>query len=804
LNSRTQISSRWILYLLFFFSGFTGLVYEIAWSRILSTILGNTSLAITVVVSIFLGGLAIGSFLAPKFSFFRNYPLRTYAVLEVFIALYSAMTPMLAGVVNDLYGHFYSSIGMQFWMSIVLKALLSSLLFLLPSVAMGATLPVLVRCFSEDRRRSGAGLLYGINTAGAVLGTLSCGYLLLPQMGITKTILSTAGVNLSIGFFALLLSANFSAEEEKKQEQYSRRLHPAYFLVFLTGFAALSYEILWTRALSMFFGSSVYAFSSILAAFLLGIASGSAYYSKRIPEAADPYQFFSLIQFRTSLAAIFFLGVFMGIPYLLIRLYQTFHESFPLFQAAQFVLIGATVFYASFVSGAAFPAALHFFRSGSHDLQRHVANVYTWNTIGAILGSICAGFLMIPTLGVERSIRIIGLLNLILGIICFRKSDPRHQDRRVLAIGGVCLLLLIVLPQWNQSIYNSGFYAFAYKYAQKKNPSRVEAGSPSHAQKWMQAQLLPMPHATELRLIYYGEGLTATIAVIEQEDKTRSLLINGKPDASNVPTGDMRTQLLLGHLPVLVKGSAENVLVIGLGSGVTSGALVTHGVRQIVAVEIEKKVAEAARFFEEENLRVLDRKIFQLVLDDGRNVVQHSPQKYDVITSEPSNLWMSGVANLFTKEFFEAAKTKLKQGGVMCQWIHLYQISLDDVLVFLKTYHSVFPYLSVWIDDSDMLVLGADHPLHIDPVTMERRMSDPAVAWSLKRSAITPEFLQSKYVGNEKMMKVLHPGISINIDDHPILEFSSPKSLFVNKAEEIKQTLVVFQRIADNVHSDAD
>jgi spermidine synthase len=792
-KSPFRLSFHSIIYVLFFLSGFTGLVYEIAWTRILSTILGNTSLAITVVVSIFLGGLALGSFLAPRIRLFRTNALKTYAGLEIFVAAYSLCTPWLAGPVDHFYSYVYSDIASHFWLSMIVKALFAAILLLLPSVAMGATLPVLVRCFSEEQRGHSAGLLYGINTAGAVVGTLSCGYLLLPRLGIQMTIFSTAAINVCIAILALVLSFRIRPEAVSFQERV-RRIHPAYILLFLTGFAALSYEILWARALSMFFGSSVYAFSSILAAFLLGIALGSSYYSKRIPDGADPYQFFSLIQFRICLAAVFFLGVFMGIPFLLIRLYQTLHYSFPLFQAAQFLLIGATVFYASFVSGAAFPAALHFFRKQAKDLPFHVSNIYTFNTIGSILGSITAGFLLIPTLGVERSIRIMGLLNLILGMICFRLSRAASHDKKVLAIGVVCLFLLIFLPQWNQSIYNSGFYAFAYKYVPKKT---ARTGIVPPTRPFLQADLFPVLHAPEqLRLIYYGEGLTATVAVVEQEKNVRSLLINGKPDASNVATGDMRTQLLLGHLPVLLKGKADDVLVIGLGSGVTSGAFVTHGVRAIDSVEIEGKVVEAARFFREENLRVLDRKIFRLILDDGRNHVRHYPGQYDVITSEPSNLWMSGVANLFTQEFFVSARKKLKPGGVMCQWIHLYQISLDDVLIFLKTFHSVFPHLSIWIDDSDMLVLGADHPIGIDLPTLTKRMSEPAVAWSLRRSAITPQYLIQKYIGDEAMMKVLRNTLPVNLDDHPILEFSAPKSLFINQSSEIARALVAFQRIA--------
>jgi len=780
-----------LIFLLFFLSGFTGLVYEIAWSRILSTILGNTSLAISIVVSIFLGGLAIGSFWSGRSQRLQRNPLYVYAALELFVAVYSAATPWMSGWIEWLYSYGYATVGENFWVSVLLKAFITSAFFMLPAVAMGATLPVLVRLFNKEERRKNASLLYGVNTGGAVLGTLLSGYVLLPGLGITRTILTTAAINVLIALGALFMARK--SETTNEDLAHSAGFRPVYLLFFMTGFATLCYEILWTRALAMFFGSSVYAFSSILAAFLLGIAGGSSYYSKRIPEGADPYQFFSLIQFRISLAAIFFLGVFMGIPFLLIRLYSAFHLSFVLFQAAQFLLIGVIVFYATFLSGAAFPAALHFFRDRPEEIQSQVGNIYSYNTIGSILGAICAGFVLIPMIGVERSIRLIGLVNLILGIYCFRRTRPEHQDKKVLAIGGACLVLLLFLPQWNQSIYNAGFYAFAYKYVPVQKSEIKTFETPV-----LQAGLFAAPVSPEdLTLIYYGEGITATVAVTEQENGIRSLLVNGKPDASNVPTGDMRTQLLLGHLPVLIKGGAESVLVIGLGSGVTSGALAAHQIPRIDCVEIEGKVAEASRFFEKENLGILKRKNFRLILDDGRNFVQHDPGKYDIITSEPSNLWMSGVANLFTREFFIAAKKKLKPDGMMCQWIHLYQISLQDVAVFLKTYQSVFPSLSIWIDDSDMLVLGSDRPMPVDFSTLTRRMSEPGVSWSLSRSGLTPHLLMTKYAGNEAIVRVIRSDLPLNTDDFPVLEFSAPRSLFLNDSESIARSLVAFQHIAE-------
>lgn len=791
-----------ILSFIFFLSGLTGLVYEIVWSRILSTIIGNTSLAIAIVVSLFMAGLAIGSFVSARLRGLQQ-PLMLYGVLEGTIGVFAILTPYLGVWINGIYSHYYEAVSNHFFQSVILKAGLSAVILLIPTIAMGMTLPLLIRCFAPEERQHHAARLYGLNTAGAVVGTLLAGYVLLPTLGISNTIYATAVVNGLLLIAALRLAPQL--ESYAQQQSAAPAFHPLYLLFLFTGFATLSYEILWTRALSMCFGSSVYAFSAILAAFLLGIASGSYFYAGKLSSQTDPYQFFSLIQFRISLSALFFIGIFMGLPLILIQLFHALHNSFTLFQAAQFLLITLSVFYTTFLSGSAFPAALNFFRDKPDLSQSYAGYIYGYNTIGSILGSLCAGFILIPWLGVERSIRLIVLLNLVLGIICFRKSHAAKQNVRVLAIGGVSLALLMFLPRWNQSIYNAGFYAFAYKYAEKK-PSKsprtsLRPPAPPPHRSALQASAFPFGQATafeELNLLYYSEGLTATVAVAQDSDGIRSLLINGKPDASNVPTGDMRTQLLLGHLPALLAEHTNDALVIGLGSGVTAGAIAKHQFNKIDIVEIEQKVVQASAYFEEENGSILKSNQVRLILDDGRNVVQHASGSYDVITSEPSNLWMSGVANLFTREFFQAVQKRLRPDGVLCQWIHLYQISAHDVLILLKTIHSVFPHLAIWVDGSDdMLILAANRPFNLDQQRIAERMSKPQVQLSLERSNIRPDNILKGYISDERLMKVLRKNLPVNTDDYPVLEFSAPRSLFVNQSKEIIKSLYYYKTLAE-------
>lgn len=749
-----------------------------------------------------MAGLATGSFVSARLRGLSK-PLKLYGILEGTIGLFAILTPYLGVWINGIYSHYYEAVSNHFFQSVILKASLSAVILLIPTIAMGMTLPLLIRCFAPEERQHHAARLYGLNTAGAVVGTLLAGYVLLPTLGISNTIYATAVVNGILLIAALLLASRL--ESFAQQQSTAPVFHPLYLLFLFTGFATLSYEILWTRALSMYFGSSVYAFSAILAAFLLGIASGSYFYAGKLSEQTDPYQFFSLIQFRISLSGLFFIGIFMGLPLILIQLFHALHNSFTLFQAAQFLLITLAVFYTTFLSGSAFPAALHFFRDHAEQSQSYAGYIYGYNTIGSILGSLCAGFILIPWLGVERSIRLIILLNLILGIICFRKSHAAKQNARVLAIGGVSLVLLMFLPRWNQSIYNAGFYAFAYKYAEPKPASKsprtsLGPSAPPHLRRVLQASAFPIGPATainELNLIYYSEGLTATVAVAQDPNGIRSLLINGKPDASNVPTGDMRTQLLLGHLPALLAEHTQDALVIGLGSGVTAGALAKHQFNKIDIVEIEQKVTQASAFFEEENGSILKSNHVRLIVDDGRNVVQHASGSYDVITSEPSNLWMSGVANLFTREFFQSVQKRLRPDGVLCQWIHLYQISAHDVLVFLKTIHSVFPHLAIWVDGSDMLILAGNRPFNLDQQRIAERMSKPQVQLSLERSNIRPDNIMKGYISDERLMKVLRKNLPVNTDDYPVLEFSAPRSLFVNQSKEIVKSLYYYKSLAE-------
>lgn len=700
--------------------------------------MGSGSDVACIAFAVFAGGLSAGSILASKRFALEN-PFRTYGILQLVIAVFASSTPFLNRSLNAIYDLFYPAVLEHAFLELSAKATVAICLMFIPALAMGMILPVVVQISPPERHGRNSASLFAINIAGAAAGVLLAVDLLLPMLGINRTILLTALLNAITALIGLFFTRRFDARVESAVP--NRPFRAVYLLFLLTGFVVAAYVILWIRALTMVLGSSVFSLAAILVAFLFGLAVGSASYSSKFSGHSDPYQIFSMIQFRVALSALFFVGVFMGIPFVVLRIFQTFYFSFPLFQIAQFLLIAALLFYATFFAGASFPAALQFFREQTSEIPAQVAIISCCSTMGAVLGSLFAGFLLIPWLGVERSIRIVALMNLILGMACFRKTLPTHQDRRVLLIGAAVLALLLFLPPWNRSILNAGFYSMAYRYTPH----------------------FGLPGANSLqsrKLLFYAEGIQKTVAVVETKG-TKTLLINGRPEASSLAAGNIGQQLMLAHLPALIRGKLDKALVIGLRSGVTAGALADHLTARIDCVEAEKEIAHAAGYFAEENHDVLHKTNFHLVFDDGKNFLQHSREQYDLITSEPETFWISGTGNLLTRDFFQQGKDRLGSNGIICQRIPLYQIAPADVAIFLRTFHSVFPYAGIWIVANDLLVVGANHPV------------------------LTPAVFLQYYIGDERIIHLLPGDSFLNTDDHPVLEFSIPQSFFSNRSAEI-------------------
>jgi Flp pilus assembly protein TadD/predicted membrane-bound spermidine synthase len=411
--------------------------------------------------------------------------------------------------------------------------------------------------------------------------------------------------------------------------------------------------------------------------------------------------------------------------------------------------------------GATFPLAL---AAAGHEgsAGRDAARVYTANTLGAICGALAAGFVLIPALGLRATFQSTAIAAALGGAGCLMMVLQRPRRRAILGAGVAiaAMAAILTLPPWDRELLASG----AYKYAPYIRSADLETG--------LRAGTLE----------YYREGAAATVSV-RSLTGVRALAIDGKVDASN--GGDMLTQRLLGLLPVALHGEAHDICVIGLGSGVTVGSALAPGtVRRADVIEISPEVVEASHFFDRENGGALTHPAVRLIVGDGRSHLLLTARKYDVIVSEPSNPWMSGVATLFTREFFEAARARLTTGGVLCQWAHTYDISQEDLQSIVRTFSEVFPQGTMWlVGEADLLLIGeasADVPLRLERLAAGARTD--AVAEMLASVSIRPADaafdLLSLYTGGPKELEQFGRGAVIQTDDRTALEYSAPRGIY--------------------------
>jgi spermidine synthase len=827
-----------LLWACFFLTGATGLIYEVLWTRELTLVFGTTTFASSTVLAVFMGGFALGSWLFGRWIDRVARPLLVYAALEAAVGLYALALPKLYARLPALDAAILPP-EPSFAVLTLYRFAVSTLLLLLPTVLMGGTFPILTRAVVRSVEEAGSriGLLYAVNTFGAVLGAFLAGFALIPLAGTTGTLRLAVGIDIAVAALVATLMhsaieiplqpvkpASEAAAKPPRDDRAERRRLFAILAIGVSGFAALLYEVVWTRALATVFGSSVYALSTMLTAFLAGIALGSLIYSARIRRGGtDALTLLGNIQLRIAFSAALFACVLMILPEIYILIIRHFSSSFGWFSLFQFLLVFVSMLYMTTMLGAVFPVTSKLYLQAMQSVGKDTGALYASNTLGAIAGALFSGFLFVPALGIPKTTMAGILLNLLVGAAAILFYFSREKAKRVVPIVAVVLLLAGFIPWWwraNQKILTYGVYAYAYRYSARSEKADLNrtVEIPSPFGPLVKPARSPVPPGTgksrggsdsDSRVLFFKDGLTATVAVTEDAQGERTLLINGKADASSVSWGDMRTQLLLGHLPALLyrgpKESAE-ALVIGLGSGTTLGALEKYDFRHFDCVEIEEAVEEACRlYFSGLNGNALEDPRTRMILEDGRNHLQRTGKKYAIITSEPSNLWMAGVSNLFTREYFTIAKRALTENGIFCQWVHLYQISPQDIRIFLRTFASVFGHVTLWADGPDMLVLGSDTPFSLDEQGSIEKGATETILADLRRGCFysLDEVLRT-YTGSSRGASLYADRAPLNTDTHPILEFSAPKSLAVDRSREILYGLASAEATASETRAERE
>jgi spermidine synthase len=747
----------------FFISGLCGLLYEVVWIRVAGTVIGNTTYAVGTVVAVFMGGLALGAWAGGRAADRRQGAdlLRLYGFLEAGVALLALAVPFLLAASEPVFRILWDHLGGIAWLYAALRVLLVGLVLIAPTTLMGATLPVLSRflSLSGEAAAGQAGLAYATNTFGGVAGTLLSGFWMIPWLGLRATTQAAVALNLAIGAASVLLARGKPGLTHDRLPPGPPPDRTALGVAALSGFSALVYEVTWTRSLVISMGSTVYAFTIILATFILGLAAGSAAGSRFVGRAERARPALGLLQGGIGILALVLLPLLGDLPLRIAAVVASHRSSFGSLLRSEGALIALFIFVPTFLMGAVFPFAFRMASGSADAVGRSVGAVYTWNTLGSIAGSLAASFLLVPWFGLASSIKIAATVNLAVSAALLFTSSPAL--RRMAAVPALAALVAWILPGWDPRVTASG----AYLYGERAEKLNLDLRTYIRTESKMVAEY------------WDAYGLTT---VHESAKTGLSIRVNGKADAST-STEDMPTQRLVGHLGLLHHPAPRRVLVIGLGSGVTLGAVAEHTTGAVDCVEISDAGRRAALHFARANGNVLENPRVHLRIGDGRNALQFARVPYDVIVSQPSNLWISGMANLFTKDFFQIASERLSPGGIFCQWVQAYRLPLEDFQLILRTFFSVFREGSLWevFPGQDYILLGSLEPIQRTAGDLERDLRAPDLAGDYRSSDSPPvPLLLGHFIAQAAAVRSAAGPSPVLTDDLCSIEYSVSRAMF--------------------------
>jgi spermidine synthase len=762
------------LAVLFAGSGCAALIYEVVWFQLLQLVMGATALSLGILLATFMGGLCAGSLLLPRVVPESRHPLRVYAQLELGIGLFGLLILFAVPALGSP----------------------AVVLLLAPTVLMGATLPAIARWVEATPEGiSWLGFFYGGNIAGAVAGSLAAGFYLLRLFDMARATYVAAAINVVLAVVAWVLSrraphrvsrpspapaAKSRSTAPRPTPTVGSRV-PVLVAIGLSGLAALGAEVVWTRILSLLFGGTVYTFSLIAAAFLVGLGIGSAIGAWLARSAPRPGMWLGAAQIGAAVAVAWGAALInRAFPYWPIDPSLApgpwFSFQLDLLRALIAVVPAATCW------GASFPLALAAGRRGD-DPARLVAVVYAANTVGAVVGALAFSLFVIPAFGTENAQQLLIWLGAVAAIVMAAGTSPADAPTPTGRRAALAASALVV--------------AVAATATVAPVPPEVIAYG---------RQINTFKGA---RFLYEGEGRNSSIAVSESEGGVRNFHVSGKVEAST-EVHDMRLQRMLGHMSALMHPEPRSVLIVGFGAGVTAGSFVLHpSITRIVICEIEPLIPRMiAPYFSTENYNVVNDPRVEIVYDDARHYILTTKEKFDIITSDPIHPWVKGAASLYTKEYFEQVKAHLNPGGVVTQWVPLYQSTEDVIRSEVATFFDVFPFGTIWSNQYangggyDVIMLAKPEPLKIDPAALEARLNRPDHAQI--EAALTQvelagvDGLMATYAGQARDLRPWLAGAQINTDRNLRLEYLAGMANNVYDAQ-IYADMLMFRRFPEEM-----
>ena len=753
----------------FLVTGAAGLAYEVLWSRHLGLLFGTNAEVVGLVLAVFMSGLGLGSRAFGGLADRSRSPLLLYAGLEAGIGLFALATGPLLAAVSRAFPALAGVLGGGPAATAAAKAILSVAVLFPPAFLMGGTLPSLVRALAGAGARAArvAPLFYAVNLAGAVLGVAATGFWLVEQAGLSATMRIAAAADLAVAAVALAVSRRAeTAAPESVAAAVPEPLGPLSRAAFLTGLffsgaVFMLIEVVFTRLLALAFGVSSYSFTLVLVVCLLGLGIGGFAVSARA--ARGPVGLASFGQVQLATAAL--LGLAMAAMPLVSRVLVFARQvpglGFVPTLALKAALTAAILLPFSAVAGAGMPLLLSFVAGRPGGVGTSVGRAVLVNTAGTVVGSLATGFVLLTVLGSQATLRLGALASLGAGLLAL--AAPRGRPgAAATAAGGLLALGIVLVPGW---------------------PDWVFLRSDTHPRLAPAATRLELEQrlrVSNFERLFFEEGRNATVAVL-QGARARSLVANGHPEASD--TEDMGTQLGVAIVPLVLHPGPREVLVVGFASGVTvEAAARAPGVERVEVAELEAAMFRAAERFTHVNRGVLENPKVRLHPVDARSLIAAGGARWDVIVSEPSNLWRAGVSNLFTADFYGSARRALKPGGVFAQWLQLYGLRWETLRTVFATLARSFPHAEVWwVDGGDVVLLGSESPLVASRSRAESILSE-TYGEDLRNHLATPDppaFWARYLLGRADLEALVEGAERINTDDRPVVEFDAPRDLFL-------------------------
>jgi spermidine synthase len=742
-------------------SGCAALIYEIIWFQLLQLVIGSSAISMGLLLAAYMGGLCLGSAAFPRCVSRRVQPLMVYAWLEVGIGLSGIV--ILFGL--PLIGKLYIMGAEHGAGSLVVRGLVAALCLLPPTLLMGGTLPSIARLMETTPQGiSRLGLLYSANIAGAVVGCVVSGFYLLRVYDMATGTYAATGINVVTALFAFVLvrfggvRAHEIAHPPASPEPPRRATAAAsvYIAIAISGMTALGAEVVWTRLLSLLLGATVYTFSIILAVFLVGLWAGSgagAFLVRRVQEPRLALAGCQILLAAAIAATAYTLAY--SLPYWPV---DPWLSTNPLFNFdLDITRCLRTILPATLLWGASFPLALASAAGDKKDPARLSGEIYAANTAGSIVGALAFSLLLVPVIGTQGSQRLLIWLSAasaVAALIPIIRIRP-------LKISGTAAAAVVFAAVLSSTVAAMPWQAIAYG----RRVAPVLRGID------ITAQAEP---------VFIGEGINSSVVITDRAGQ-RFFYVSGKSEASSALL-DMRLQRMMGHIPALIHPAPHSVLVVGFGAGVTAGSFVPYpDVHTLVICELEPMIPPASnKYFGEQNYRVLDDPRTRTVYDDARHFISATPDKFDVITTDPIHPWVKGTSTLYSKEYYELVRQHLNPGGVVAQWLPIYESDEETVKSEMATFFEVFPNATVWSnylrgDGYDLVLLGRldDMPINVD--RLQQRLEQPQYS-RVVASLADVEFqsaldLMSSYAGRAEDLTSMTAGAEINRDLNMRLQY---------------------------------